>query len=106
MIVDYESDVTACLDIIADNKTLIVPIYTNPTQHVCDQKVCALYVYCENDSEYMIPMHHTEQIRGFAQHLNDFLKLDNIFIHDKKRWLQTGGNDAVWDVKTLWWYSY
>ena len=106
MIVDYESDVTACLNIIADNKTLIVPIYTNPTQHVCDQKVCALYIYCENDSEYMIPMHHTEQIRGFAQYLNDFLKLDNIFIHDKKRWLQTGGNDAVWDVKTLWWYTY
>jgi len=106
MIVDYESDVTACLDIIADNKTLIVPIYTNPTQHVCEQKVCALYIYCENDSEYMIPMHHTEQLRGFAEYLNHFLKLDNIFIHDKKRWLQTGGNDAVWDVKTLWWYTY
>ena len=106
MIVDYESDVKTCLSIIAENKTLIVPIYTNPTQHVCEQKVCALYVYCENESEWLIPIHHTEQIRGFAEYLNDFLKLDNIFIHDKKRWLQTGGNEAVWDVKTLWWYTY
>ena len=106
MIVDYESDIKTCLSIIAENKTLIVPIYTNPTQHVCEQKVCALYVYCENESEWLIPIHHTEQIRGFAEYLNDFLKLDNIFIHDKKRWLQTGGNEAVWDVKTLWWYTY
>ena len=106
MIVDYESDIKTCLSIIAENKTLIVPIYTNPTQHVCEQKVCALYIYCENESEWLIPIHHTEQIRGFAEYLNDFLKLDNIFIHDKKRWLQTGGNEAVWDVKTLWWYTY
>ena len=106
MIVDYESDIKTCLSIIAENKTLIVPIYTNPTQHVCEQKVCALYVYCENESEWLIPIHHTEQIRGFAEYLNDFLKLDNIFIHDKKQWLQTGGNEAVWDVKTLWWYTY
>jgi hypothetical protein len=34
------------------------------------------------------------------------MALQNIFVHDKKRWLQTGGNNAVWDVKTLWWYTY
>lgn len=106
MIVDYESDVTTCLDIIAENKTLLVPIYANPTTHESLQDVYSIYVYCEDGSEWLIPMHHTEQIRGFSQYLTRFLQLDNIFIHDKKRWLQTGGNDAVWDVKTLWWYTY
>jgi len=106
MIVDYESDVATCLDIIAENKTLLVPIYANPTTHESQQDVYSVYVYCEDGSEWLIPMHHTEQIRGFSQYLTRFLQLDNIFIHDKKRWLQTGGNDAVWDVKTLWWYTY
>ena len=106
MIVDYESDVLTCLEVIKDNRTLIVPIYANPTQKAFEQKVCALYVYCEDDSEWLIRMHHTEQIRGFTQHLEQFLQLDDIFIHDKKRWLQTGGNEAVWDVKSLWWYTY
>lgn len=106
MIVDYESDVTTCLSIIAENKTLLVPIYANPTTHESQQNIHAIYIYCENDSEWLIPMAHTEQIRGFNEYLKQFLELGNIFIHDKKRWLQTGGNDAVWDVKTLWWYTY
>jgi len=106
MIVDYESDVTTCLSIIAENKTLLVPIYANPTTHESQQDIHAVYIYCEDKSEWLIPMAHTEQIRGFSQYLKQFLQLDNIFIHDKKRWLQTGGNDAVWDVKTLWWYTY
>jgi hypothetical protein len=54
----------------------------------------------------MIPIHHTEQLRGFSELVPEFLALQNIFVHDKKRWLQTGGNNAVWDVKTLWWYTY
>tara|TARA_R110000823_G_scaffold98576_1_gene213431 strand:+ start:1367 stop:2689 length:1323 start_codon:yes stop_codon:yes gene_type:complete len=106
MIVDYESDVTTCLQLIAESKTLLVPIYSNPIHHTSVQDVCAIYVFCENNGEWLIPIHHTEQIRGFSEYLKQFLSLDNIFIHDKKRWLQTGGNDAVWDVKTLWWYTY
>jgi len=27
-------------------------------------------------------------------------------VHDKKTWLQIGGNANVLDVKTLWWYTY
>ena len=106
MIVDYESDVKTCLNIIAENKTLLVPIYANPTTHTCIQDIYALYIYCEDNSEWIVPIHHTEQIRGFNEYLKDFLALTDIYIHDKKRWLQTGGNDAVWDVKTLWWYTY
>ena len=106
MIVDHESDVTACLQIIANCKTLLVPIYATPTSHTCIQDLCAIYVFCEDNGEWLIPIHHTEQIRGFSEYLNQFLRLDNIFIHDKKRWLQSGGNNAVWDVKTLWWYTY
>jgi hypothetical protein len=54
----------------------------------------------------MVPMYHTEQLRGFSELVPEFMALQNIFVHDKKRWLQTGGNNAVWDVKTLWWYTY
>ena len=106
MIVDYESDIKICLDIIEKSKTLLVPIYANPNTHTCIQDIYAIYVFCGDNGEWLIPIHHTEQIRGFNEYLTDFLQLDNIFIHDKKRWLQTGGNDAVWDVKTLWWYTY
>ncbi len=106
MIVDYESDVTKCLQIIADCKTLLVPIYANTTSHTCIQDIYAIYVYCEDKSEWIIPIHHTEQIRGFPEYVKQFLSLTDIFIHDKKRWLQSGGNNAVWDVKSLWWYTY
>jgi hypothetical protein len=68
--------------------------------------VCLLYVYTEDDVERIIPIRHTEQITGHTEHLQRFLDLPNIFVYDKKQWLQIGGNAAVWDVKTLWWYTY
>ena len=106
MIADYESDVATCLQCARSEKTLVVPIFSNPTHHVSTQKVCALYVYCENSGEWMIPIRHTEQIRGFTDQLTEFLQLDNIFIHDKKQWIQAGGSASTWDLKTLWWYTY
>jgi hypothetical protein len=68
--------------------------------------VCVLYIYTEDDVERLVPIRHTEQITGFSEHLTRFLSLKNIFVHDKKTWLQIGGNDDVWDIKTLWWYTY
>jgi len=106
MIVDYNGDVETCLKCAQEERSLIVPIYSNPITHTSIQKICAIYVYCETGEEWIVPMHHTEQIRGFSEYLNDFLSLNDIFIHDKKRWIQSGGTGNSWDVKTLWWYTY
>jgi hypothetical protein len=106
MIVDSVEEVDGTLQYIAGRKTLLVPIFANPHYHVTQNPVVAIYIYTEDDVERLIPMRHTEQMRGFPERLKDFLSLDNIFIHDKKQWLQIQGNAAVWDVKTLWWYTY
>ena len=106
MIVDTIEEVQQTLQYIKDRKTLLVPIYCSPTNHPAVNRLCAIYIYTEDDVERMIPVYHTEQLRGFSELVPDFMALQNIFVHDKKRWLQTGGNNAVWDVKTLWWYTY
>lgn len=106
MIVDTIEEVQQTLQYIKDRKTLLVPIYCSPTNHPAVNRLCAIYIYTEDDVERMIPVYHTEQLRGFSELVPEFMALQNIFVHDKKRWLQTGGNDAVWDVKTLWWYTY
>ena len=106
MIVDSIEEVDSTLQYIAGRKTLLVPIFANPIQHVTQNPVIAIYIYTEDDVERMIPLRHTEQLRGFPERTQDFLDLDNIYIHDKKQWLQIGGNAGVWDVKTLWWYTY
>ena len=106
MIVDTIEEAQQTLQYIKDRKTLLVPIYCSPTNHPAVNRLCALYIYTEDDVERMIPMYHTEQLRGFSELVPEFTALQNIFVHDKKRWLQTGGNNAVWDVKTLWWYAY
>jgi hypothetical protein len=106
MIVDTIEDAQQTLRYIKDRKTLLVPIYCSPTIHPAVNRLCAIYIYTEDDVERMIPIHHTEQLRGFSELVPQFMNLQNIFVHDKKRWLQTGGNNAVWDVKTLWWYTY
>jgi len=105
MILDHEQDVVNLLDRIAEFKTLIVPILASPTHHATQNTLIAMYVYNEAD-ECIIPLRHTEQVRGFTEHVKRFLELQNIFVHDKKQWLLIGGNAAVWDVKTLWWYTY
>jgi hypothetical protein len=105
MILDHEQDVVNLLDRIAEFKTLIVPVLASPTHHATHNPLIAMYVYNEAD-ECIIPMRHTEQIQGFTEHVPQFLQLRNIFVHDKKQWLLIGGNEAVWDVKTLWWYTY
>jgi len=106
MIVDSIEDIDATLQMIRGRKTLLVPIFANPMWHVSQNPLVAIYIYTEDDVERMIPLRHTEQMRGFPERIQDFLALDNIFIHDKKQWLQIQGNAAVWDVKTLWWYTY
>ena len=106
MILDHESDVMSLLDRIQNTKMLVVPIFSSPTIHVSQNPLVAIYIYSETEDDCIVPLRHTEQVRGFLELVPRFLELENIFIHDKKQWLQTGGKDAVWDVKTLWWYTY
>jgi hypothetical protein len=106
MILDHEQDVINILEQCVSNKTLLVPIFSSPIIHVSQNPLVAIYIYTAAEDECIIPLRHTEQLRGFSHHVTAFLQLENIFVHDKKQWLQTGGNDAVWDVKTLWWYTY
>ena len=106
MIVDTITDLDALFSYIHNRKTLLVPVLADSKLHPAINKVTCIYVYTEDDVERIVPIYHTEQITGFSEHLTRFLELENIFVHDKKTWLQIGGNDAVWDVKTLWWYTY
>jgi len=106
MIVDTIEDARAALKFVQGRKTLLVPVFCSPTKHVAVNALCAVYVYTEDDIERIIPLRHSEQLRGFNELVPEFLALENIFVHDKKQWLQTGGNGSVWDVKTLWWYTY
>ena len=106
MIIDTEDDVLALFTYIQDRKTLIVPVFTDPNLHVSINKLSCIYVYTEDGVERLVPIRHTEQILGFSEHVQRFLALTNIFVYDKKAWLQIGGNGDVWDIKTLWWYTY
>jgi hypothetical protein len=106
MILDYEDEIDALFQCIAEKRTLIVPILCSNAIHCSINPICAIYVYTEDDVERIVPIRHTEQLIGFSKHVTRFLELKNIFVHDKKAWLQLGGNRDVWDVKTLWWYTY
>lgn len=106
MIVDTESDLEALFEYIVGRKTLIVPILADAQLHAHVNRVTCIYVYTEDEVERIVPIQHIEQLRGFPEHLQRFLDLHDIFVYDKKQWLQIGGNGDVWDVKTLWWYTY
>ena len=106
MILDGIDEIDRVFERIRDKKTLLVPIYTDPHSHTAVNRICCIYVYTEDNYETIIPFHHSEQITGFSDHLTRFLNLDDIFIHDKKQWLISGGKNTTWDVKTLWWYTY
>ena len=106
MILDDADEIDTLFQCIENKRTLVIPILTNNFLHVSINQVCAIYIYTEDGVERIVPMRHTEQLTGFSEHLSRFLQLRDIFVYDKKQWLQIGGNDAVWDVKTLWWYTY
>ena len=106
MIVDCIDDVISTLKYIQGRKTLLIPIFCSPVIHASINPLCAIYIYTEDDVERLIPIRHTEQLRGFPEHVSAFLELEDIFVHDKKQWLQTGGNGTTRDVKALWWYTY
>ena len=106
MIVDNEEELDAVLRYVQGRKTLVVPIYTDANLHPAVNRISLLYIYTEDAIERIIPIHHTEQIRGFSERLSDFLNLKGIYVHDKKNWLISGGNEDCYDVKTLWWYTY
>jgi len=106
MILDHISDIDSIFEYIKDRKTLIIPILCNNFQHPTQTELCCIYIYTEDDIERLITFRHTEQLTSFSEHIQQFLDLQNIFVHDKKTWLQIGGNANVLDVKTLWWYTY
>jgi hypothetical protein len=107
MIVDNEDELDAVLGYVrTSTKTLLIPVYTDANLHPAVNRISLLYIYTEDAIERIIPIHHTEQIRGFSERLSDFLNLKGIYVHDKKNWLISGGNEDCYDVKTLWWYTY
>jgi hypothetical protein len=106
MIVDNEEELDVLLHRARTQKTLIVPVYTDANLHPAVNRISILYIYTEDEIERIIPIYHTEQIRGFSERLADFLSLTGIYVHDKKNWLISGGNEDCYDVKTLWWYTY
>ena len=106
MILDHTYEIDAVFEYIRNRKTLLIPILCSPTLHPTNNPLCAIYVYTEDDVERLIPFRHTEQLEAFTEHIQRFLQLQDIFILDKKAWLQIGGNANVLDVKTLWWYTY
>ena len=107
IIVDDSKELDSLLqDIKKEEVVLVVPILTDHQLHPSINKISCIYVYSSNEIEFIVPIHHTEQITGFKEHLHKVLDLESIFVHDKKLWLQMGGNNKVYDVKSLWWYTY
>ena len=106
MIVDTREDLDALFGYIQNRKTLLVPILADAQLHAVRNRITCIYVYTEDDVERIVPINHTEQITGFSDDLQRFLDLRNIFVYDKKQWLQLGGNGDVCGIKTLWWYTY
>ena len=106
MVVDTIEDLEATFGYIKDRKTLIIPVLSDHQLHVSQNKITCIYIYTEDDVERIIPITHTEQIQGFSEHLQRFLELPGIFVYDKKQWLHLNGNADVYDIKTLWWYTY
>jgi hypothetical protein len=107
IIIDDSKELDSLLqDIKQEEIVLVVPILTDHQLHPSINKISCIYVYSSNEIEFIVPIHHTEQLTGFKEHLNELLQLESIFVHDKKLWLQMGGNNQVYDVKSLWWYTY
>ena len=107
IIIDDSKELDSLLqDLKLAEHVLIVPVLTDHQLHSSINKISCIYVYSSNDTEFLIPINHTEQITGFKEHLHKVLNLESIFVHDKKIWLHMGGNNNVYDIKTLWWYTY
>ncbi len=106
MIIDDIDELTILFENIKSETTLLVPVLADHYDHPSVNNISCIYVYVNGITECIVPIHHTEQILGFKEHLQQFLELESIFVHDKKLWLQMGGNNTVYDVKTLWWYTY
>ena len=107
IIIDDSKELDSLLQSIKNSEyVLVVPILSDHQLHSSINKISCIYVYDYNEIEFIVPIHHTEQITGFSEHLHKLLELESIFVHDKKLWLQMGGNNNVYDVKTLWWYTY
>ena len=107
IIIDDSNELDSLLQKIETNDSiLLVPVLSDHQLHPSINKISCIYVYSSSEIEFIVPIHHTEQITGFSEHLHKLLNLESIFVHDKKLWVQMGGNSNVYDVKTLWWYTY
>ncbi len=107
IIIDDSEELESLLqNIEKDSHVLAVPILADHQLHPSINKISCIYIYSSNEIEFIVPIHHTEQLSGFIELLHKVLSLESIFVHDKKLWIQMGGNNNVYDVKTLWWYTY
>lgn len=106
MIIDTNEEFDSLIDYVSISKhVLIIPLFTDPTVHPSIDKLCCIYI-CADEIERVIPIYHTEQIRGFSERLQDVLTLSGVYTYDLKDWHIIGGNGAVFDLKSLWRYTY
>ena len=75
IIVDDSKELDSLLqDIKNESHVLVVPILADHQLHPSVNKISCIYVYSSNEIEFIVPIHHTEQITGFKEHLNELLE--------------------------------
>ena len=96
IIIDDSQELDSLLQSIKNSEyVLVVPILTDHLLHPSLNKISCIYVYDYNEIEFIVPIHHTEQITGFSEHLHKLLNLESIFVHDKKLFISLG---AVFNI--------
>ena len=83
MILDHISDIDSIFEYIKDRKTLIIPILCNNFQHPTQTELCCVYIYTEDDVERLITFRHTEQLTSFSEHIQQFLDLQIMCLHQQ-----------------------
>ena len=89
IIIDDSEELESLLqNIEKDSHVLAVPILADHQLHPSINKISCIYIYSSNEIEFIVPIHHTEQLTGFTELLHKVLSLESIFVHDKKLWIQ------------------
>lgn len=105
-VIETEHEFNEFLSNIQDSNIIIIPVLSDNFKHYVNNRISFIFVHdLKSTHEYVISFHHKECISLPTQRLQDIRTSGNIFVYNKKAFINTFSKPVI-DLDLVHWFQY
>ena len=107
MIVEKERDFKELQELLENNNSLWIPMYSDPYRHFMNNYISFIYIYCiDSDKQHILPFRHKDCFNIDIERLNDLTSDRDIYVLAKKRFSQFSSIKCYDADMVAWWQNH